>query len=70
MCHYFSDLTIAPIEFKDDAKNAIEEITQKLVSLNKELKEQKATYDTEEKSLQVFVDECRDALVSLFILIL
>ncbi|CAH0398401.1 unnamed protein product [Chilo suppressalis] len=50
------------IESNEDAEKGIEKIVEKLNSLKKDLAEHKAIADAEEKKVQVFVDESRDAL--------
>ncbi|CAG9786668.1 unnamed protein product [Diatraea saccharalis] len=50
------------IESNEDAEKGIEKIVEKLSSLRKDLAEHKAVADAEEKKMQVFVDESRDAL--------
>ncbi|XP_059049684.1 DNA repair protein RAD50 [Achroia grisella] len=53
---------VTEVETNEDADKVIKEITNKINSLKQDLNELKSVADSEEKKMQVFVDESRDAL--------
>ncbi|KAM3965158.1 DNA repair protein rad50 [Aphomia sociella] len=52
---------ITEVETNESADKGIQEITDKIKKLKQELNELKSVADSEEKKMQVFVDESRDA---------
>lgn len=61
---YFVEIEdLTEVKNNEEAEQAFQKVQEKIDQLKKELADQKAEADAEEKKMQALVDESRDALV-------